>query len=42
MEKEKEPVKSYDYGPGDKPKGKASVVQDEPIEVFPEDNGDVK
>ncbi len=28
----------YEYGPFDKPKGQATVVPDEPLEVFPSEN----
>ncbi len=35
---EEEPKNPYDYGPMDKPKGKATIVPDEPLEVFPSEN----
>lgn len=28
----------YEYGPNDKPQGKATVVPDVPLEVFPSEN----
>lgn len=37
-----EEPKNYEYGPNDKPKGKATVVPDEPLEVFPSENETVE
>lgn len=36
-EEKKDP---YAYGPNDKPKGQAKVVQDDPLDVFPSDDPD--
>ncbi len=35
---EKKPIGVY--GPNDKPKGVATIIPDEPVEIFPIDNGD--
>lgn len=32
------PKSKYDYGEYDKPKGKASVLQDDPLDIFPSDD----
>jgi hypothetical protein len=38
-----QPEKSkYEYGPGDKPKGKATVVADDPIDLFPPEHADLE
>jgi len=37
-----EPKSKYDYGPHDKPKGRATVVPDEPIDLFPPEHGDLE
>ena len=32
----------YDYGPNDKPKGKATVVPEEQVDLFPPEHGDLE
>lgn len=37
-----EPKSRYDYGPNDKPKGRATVVPDEPVDLFPPEHEDLE
>lgn len=37
-----EPKSKYEYGPNDKPKGKVTVVAEDPIELFPPEHGDLE
>ncbi len=37
-----EPKSKYDYGPNDKPKGRATVVPDEPVDLFPPEHEDLE
>lgn len=38
--KKEEKKDPYNYGPNDKPKGAAKVIQEDPLDIFPSDDPD--